>query len=138
MGNVHWTPELQRLLANIKIWSLVLKRRRGGRVNSKYLRRLSTRHNLDHARSASLAEAVAGRKEAMAAFKQYKKTSREKRDTWLDGLAQARVAAGKDKADSVHKNLKELKRVCCDNRIIKQVTGSTAAKESIHLLSDHA
>jgi hypothetical protein len=122
-GAVAWSPQLQQAIDMVTAWQLVCRRRRGVKVNSRYLHRICNQAGLPSAANSTLQEAQAELSMAYTAYKRIKQGADANRQTWLKGLAVALEEKGNTSASTHYRTLIEREKQRQAARQIKRVTG---------------
>ena len=95
MGAVPWTPELSKIRNTIEVWQLVHKRQKGYKVSARTILRKKTKAGMsDVETNVPTSFAISQVRLYFKKYKEYLKTASEKRQTFLDELAQARATEG--------------------------------------------
>ena len=94
MGNVEFSPTIQRQRDLMRFWKLILKRKRGQRIDTKYLSRWERKLNISNSFSTPLIEVHNNIKAATSAYICLKKEHSSLRDEWIEQLAAAKAEAG--------------------------------------------
>ena len=105
MGQKQWTPDFQAVREEVKLWNLVLRKKRGARVSGRYLERQIKICKQADALSLSLEEVVERRKRAYRAEKILAKVSEASRKSWLESLCEAKAEAGEGSKEMVLRRL---------------------------------
>jgi hypothetical protein len=127
-GKGFYSLEYSHALICHRFWVLLFKRRTGRKVGAKYLQRVAREAGLVPHINEPLHEVLRRRDDAWEAYKQVKKKSRPKRDTFLEGLATAREEAGMEKAAKGLIILKHRERQRHRSRILKSILNPTQRK----------
>ena len=120
-----WTPELTRLMTELRYWRGSLRQAEGRTYNAHFLYRLATALQLPTLPPSDSTEAIRSRIAAIKAKLRRKLGDPNRRETWLEGLAAAQTAAtGGDQA----KRLRHLMRTEEQRSHARQIrrTNSTA------------
>ena len=109
MGAIQWTPELSKIRHSIEVWQLVHKRLQGRKVKTRTILRKKIKAGMkdtytDVPKSFAILQVRAEYKK----YKEYRLNAETKRQTFQEGLAQARAAEGKT---SIVKEIERMKRV---------------------------
>jgi hypothetical protein len=105
-GAIPWSPQLQKLFDERKLWTLIIKKLKRVRTSSRKLRRLMVKVGNSDAFQISLEEAQSRRNQAHKAFKEGRKQAPHWRKNHLEQLAQA---LAQEKGTRVAQELKNLK-----------------------------
>jgi Reverse transcriptase (RNA-dependent DNA polymerase) len=124
MGQVAFSPQLQKACRCIKAWSLLQKKQKGMKVSSRLLQRSLKKANISyffrHAPIQTINEKL------RQAYKDYfviKGSHRELRNTYLENLAEALSAGSNTKRETMLKQLKEREKQRNTARKIKYLRG---------------
>ena len=93
-GAIDYSPTIQLQRDSLRFWKLILKRRKGQKIDTKYLSRLERRLNLSHTFQTPLNVIHQNIKDAHRQYAILKKTHSSLRDEWIEQLAAARAANG--------------------------------------------
>ena len=106
MGEVPWTPELQRIRNRIEYLTLSMRRKLGRKVHAITLIRTGKRAAMNvEANSAKQIKAMI--KDEYKIYRKMKKASYNNRENYLDSLAEALEKAGKGKRSRIVQSLKK-------------------------------
>jgi hypothetical protein len=105
MGQVPFSPRLVIHWNKILAWKLVLRHRRGSRIDSKYLQRTLRKANITDTHLLSELDVIDNLKEARLAYKVIKREAAQHRSTWLEDVAMARSSEGRSSVAQEIKNL---------------------------------
>ena len=94
-GNIEFSPTIQRQRNLIRFWKLILKRKQGQKVDTKYLSRWERKLHIENSFSTPLSEVLKNIKAATSAYHCLKKEHTTLRDEWIEQLAAARAEAGR-------------------------------------------
>ena len=127
MGETLWTPEYDTKRATVDLWNAVVRRLEGRAIDSKRIMRKASKLGLaSTVRGISLAEAKQHRQEAYKAKNRYKKHEDiSKRNTFIDGLAQAQADAGNIKKEQALLRLRTVEKQRLRSRVIRRARGKT-------------
>ena len=123
MGAIQYTPAYSAARTRIELWSLVVKKLRGGIVDSTYLRRKAKSAKVTDPLGRTLEEALEMRTAAYQDEKRLAKASEGKRQSWLETLAEARAEEGNLTQEQEIKNMLRREEQRKTARIIKRVNG---------------
>ena len=87
MGEVPWSMTLQRARDEIELWLNVVVRKRGSKVNTKYISRLERKVGIFHTLQHSLQDASDRLQEGYTRYYELKAIASELRESWLMELA---------------------------------------------------
>jgi hypothetical protein len=122
MGGVAWTPELASLSLKIKYWDLLLKRHQQRKVSTQLLARTRRQAGIKVKNGLTTEEIRQKLKVAKDAYYNYKKQHREKRGSYKQELATARVEAGLEKEATAVKNMDKREEQRMNARLIRFAT----------------
>jgi hypothetical protein len=108
MGGIPWSPKLQGFRNAIKLWSMILRKRKGIKVSNTRIRRLMAKTGIWNAFSADGVGAEMNVKTAHRLYRAAKKDASVWRDEFLHSLA---TATAKKNGTSCDHELKQLTRV---------------------------
>lgn len=128
MGNLQWSPDLQRERDVITLWTGVIKRRKGVRFSRSKIIRLADRHAISYPLQRTLAEAETELNEAYAKYHAGKKYHKERRTHFLESLAQARAQKSSTSAANQLKQLQSREELRLSFRQIKFALGTLSRK----------
>ena len=118
-GNIEFSPTIQHQRNLIRFWKLILKRKQGQKIDTKYLTRWEKRLHITNSFSTPLSEVKHNLNSASKKYKLLKKEHSSLRDEWIEQLAAARAAAGKlDSATELH-NLRQKEKIRNAHRQIR-------------------
>ena len=118
-GTVPYSPELQSLAREGRMWDLVLKKRCGRKVSSSIIRRLTKKCKIECPLLYSRNGVSKKRNTARKKYAELKPKAKELRDQWLDRLADLISSSmGEDKAKFI-RQLKTREEVRLSHRTIK-------------------
>ena len=93
-GNIDYSPTLQLQRNLIRFWKLILKRRKGQKIDTKYLSRWEKRLNLTHTFNTPTTTIKHHISTAMKRYNTLKKEHSSLRDEWIEQLAASKAEAG--------------------------------------------
>ena len=93
MGEVPWSTTLQIARNEIQLWANVVARKKGMKVNTRFISRLEKKANISHALRCTLLISVLRRQEAYKRYYLLKKNATELRESWLMDLAALKAKA---------------------------------------------
>jgi hypothetical protein len=128
VGNVPWSPEIQRLMDERKLWTNVIKWYKGIRISKKKIYRQMKRLGIVDAFHINLLEAQLKRNQAQTEWLAAIKKSPDLRRDWLKSLSEARAAKNKTEPESELKHLKQREKQREEARRRKTITGKGADK----------
>ena len=105
MGNVEWSPTLQRSRDIITYYLLTLRKLKGKRVSSRLLIRLSKKIHINYT-SKNIPHLKEKIQKAFQTYKEHKKNHQILRESFLEDLAQALETHGNGKKANIIKSLK--------------------------------
>ena len=122
MGEVAWSRTLQEAMDTIQLWKVVLSRKRGTRVSTRFISRLERRVDIVNSLHNSQTQVRIKLKEAYTRYYELKKDADKLREDWLQDLAaiQAKEQGG-DQA-SRYKSLLQRERQRHASRRLRRVT----------------
>ena len=123
MGAIPYTPAYSAVRTKIELWTLVIKKLKGGNVDSRFLQRKAKKAKIVDPLSRSIQDARDRRGDAYREEKRLAKKAGNDRKTWMESLVEARAADGNLSQAQELKNLlsrEEQRRVA---RIIRRVNG---------------
>lgn len=123
MGAVDFCPEYHLLSQKVITWRLIVKRKRGGSVDSRYFTRQLKKSALDRLQVHTLTfdQAIAQLRSAYIQLKLFSKTADQKRVSWIEELATARAVSSGLSAEQELKTMLHRERQRKEARIIKAV-----------------
>jgi hypothetical protein len=129
MGSVPWSPEIQQLMDTRKLWTNIVKLKKGVKISKKKIRRQLKRLGLSTSvLKGTLLEAQQQanqvRREWLAAVKQ----APDLRKSWLESLAQARAAENGTTAEKELKQLRHREKQQEESRRRRAISGKGADK----------
>ena len=124
-GACDWTPQFQKAITSIHMWTVKVKLLEGKRASTRHLLRLARKceYPLDQLRTTLLSEAKTNLKEAYVAYRAVCRSTITSRRTWLEELATAQAAEGNTTAEQLFLNLKRREQQRRSARRIKNVLG---------------
>ena len=123
MGQKQWTPDFQKVREDLKLWNLVLRKKRGNKVSGRFLERQMRKCGKPDVLSLSVEEILERRKQAYRAEKILAMQSEVNRISWLESLCQAKAEAGEGNKEAVYRNLIRIEDQRRNARIIGRVNG---------------
>jgi hypothetical protein len=124
MGQVAFSPPVQKAHRSIKAWSVILKKSKGMKVSSRLLQRSMRKANLD--KSMKHVNANTSKENLKQAYKHYysiKGSDRDLRKTYLEELVEALCAMGNVKKETTIKQIKEREQQRDTAKKIKYLQG---------------
>ena len=118
MGQVEWSPKLQRFRTEIELWSMMLKKRKGVKISNKRIRRFAKKVGILNVHSYNLPQVSDKLDQAFQEYKSAKKNAAVWRDGLLELLAEAR---SEKNGTSVELEMKKLKQVLFQKRTARNV-----------------
>jgi len=125
MGQVAWSPELQKALMEKKFWELMYRHSMGKSIGSRHLRRTAIAAGRLSDLSTPAAAIIDFRTAAHQAYKRQKKKATTMREKWLDDLALARSEAGLEKAANAARAMKTRENKVRKSRLRKRIMNPT-------------
>jgi hypothetical protein len=119
MGAVPFSPALSLAGKKIRAWKLVIRKKAGGFVHTKFLNRKLKAAGIDDISLLSIDDARENLRDAWQQYRCLKKRARSDRATWIEDLAAARAAEGNTSLASELKQLLLREQQRRDARIIK-------------------
>jgi hypothetical protein len=119
MGAVPFSPKLCLAGKKIRAWKLLLKKKSGGSVQTKYLQRKLKEADIADTALLSTADIQEHLRNAWQSYRILKKRATGDRATWIEELAMARASEGKTSVAVEIKNLLLRETQRRDSRIIK-------------------
>jgi hypothetical protein len=124
MGAVPYSPALCLAGEKIQVWKLILKKKQGGSIHSKFLYRKLKEVDLSaDVLDRSIAEIQGNLRDSWQRYRSLKKTAATDCVTWIEELAAARAVEGKTSLASEIKQIKLREAQRRDARIIKAAKG---------------
>ena len=122
LGGKEYCPELGALRHEIQLWMLMIKRRSGGKVNSRFLHRKAKRAKVTGYQRLSLDEL---REKKDDAFTRYWELAikPDRRLSWLEGLCEARAKENNTDGESELRQRIQAERSRKEARLIAKVNG---------------
>jgi hypothetical protein len=105
MGAVPFSPQLCLAGKKIRAWKLLIKKKSGGSVHSKFLRRKLKEAGITDYSLITTSEAKESLRNAWQRYRTLKKRAAGDRSTWIEELAAARAEEGKTSLASELKNI---------------------------------
>ena len=121
-GRVQWSPAIQHARDTIRLWTLIRKRLKKGRVGARLIVRLKKKLKITTNTKIPLEEVEVKLKKAYKEYKVCKKNDKELRRNFLESLAEAKALAGNRKASTVLKDMIHREEVRTTYRRIKYAT----------------
>jgi hypothetical protein len=140
IGQTQWTPEYAKLRTVLKFWVTIKRRHEGRRHKQRFVARLAKRAGLEDKVQASLEEASQQIIQIRERFRQYKLNHIQKREKWIEALAEARVTAQGGDSNSEHqiehqiRALQQREAIRRCHRVIKWAVQGDNAKQGISLV----
>jgi hypothetical protein len=125
MGVVPYSPNLALAGKKIRAWKLLLKKKSGGAVHSKYLARKLKEADIADIDLLSTDGIRENLRNAWQRYRILKKRASGDRATWIEDLATAWAAEGKTSVASELRNIKLREAQRRDARLIKSVNGDS-------------
>jgi hypothetical protein len=113
---------------HIKAWQLLLKKFKGGKVNSRYLNRTLKNAGIKDTSLLTESEVEDNLADSWLIYRKLKKEAPQLRATWLEEVAAARSAEGKTTLAQELKNLSLREQQRRDARLIKQSMSANSRK----------
>ena len=110
-GNIEFSPTIQHQRNLIRFWKLLSKRKRGHKIDTKYLTRWEKKLDIHNSFTIPLPEINQHLKTAYDKYKCLKKEHTALRDEWLDQLAAARAEAGNKDSTIELANLRQREKI---------------------------
>ena len=123
MGEKQWTPDYQMAREMVALWRLVVRKKQGKKVSSRFLERQMAKCNEVGALDLSLEEAIENRTCAYRAEKILAKVSVASRKSWLESLCEAKAEAGDLSKEQELRNRIRIEDQRRNARIISRVNG---------------
>jgi hypothetical protein len=124
MGAVPFSPRLVVVWNEIKAWKLVRRKLKGGKVNARFLQRVTKKALLADTDLLSLQEVEQKLSAAFFKYKTVKKEAMGYRNTWLEEVAAARANEGRLSVAQEIRNLQTREKQRREARQIKQAMAS--------------
>jgi hypothetical protein len=125
MGAVPYSPQLCFAGKKIRAWKLLLKKKSGGAVQTKYLQRKLKEADIVDTSLLTISDIQENLRNAWQRYRVLKKSSTSDRATWIEELAMARALEGKTSVASEIKNILLRETQCRDARIIKSANADS-------------
>ena len=130
MGKVPWTPDLTVARARVRFWTLLQTRKKGRKVSSRLLARTRKTANLTTGKHS----VKQIREELKAAYESYwelKKQGHQRRDQWLQNMAEAMAEEGGQKATHLKtlRTREAQRRTAAAIRRIRNKTSNTKIRQ---------
>ena len=106
MGQVEWSPALQRIRNEIDLWLSVVKLKRGGKVGKKLMLRKERKALIYDTRLLTLHQAIEFLKKAFKKYRAAKKDAATLRENFLDELSSRRAVRNNTTKEAEFKKLK--------------------------------
>ena len=126
MGNVEWSPTMQKMRDEIALWISVVKRKRGGRVCRKLLTRKEKKAGIYDTNLLTLDQALSRMRQAFHQYKQTKKDAKTLRDQFFERLSERRARRNNTAAES---ELKKLQNTNNQQRLWKKINATREKKK---------
>jgi hypothetical protein len=121
MGNLPWSPQLQRHFDKIELMKMVVRKRQGVRTSMSKIRRLMARTGEWHAIKVNLQGAEDLLDEAFKEYKDAREHVPELRDNHLDELDKAKAEKNKTMQVKEKKQRKEIEQQRKLSRVVKNL-----------------
>ena len=95
MGAIPYTPAYSEVRTKIELWTLVIKKLKGGDVDNRFLQRKANKVRIVNPLFRSIQEASERRATAYREEKRLAKRAGNDRKTWLESLAEASACIGR-------------------------------------------
>ena len=118
-GNVEYSPTLQLQRDLFQFWKLILKRRQGQKIDSKYLTRWERKLHLKHTFNTPIATIKNHIQSAKTHYQSLKKLHSSLRDEWIEQLAAAKAAAGNKNSVNILSQLRKREQIRRAHRQIR-------------------
>ena len=110
-GNVEFSPIVQHQRHLIRFWKLLLKRKNGIKVDTRYLTRWERKLQLKNTFSTPLSVIHSNIKTASKKYLILKKNHSSLRDEWIEQLASAKAQAGQEDSATILQNLRQREKM---------------------------
>ena len=110
-GNIDFSPVVQHQRDLYRFWSLILKRKQGKKIDTKYLSRWEKKLHLQHTFSTSISNIKLNIASAKSQYMHLKKHHSSLRDEWLEQLAAAKAQQGQKNSVSILHNLRQREKM---------------------------
>jgi hypothetical protein len=127
MGAHQWSPKYQNARNNVALWRLVVKKKLGGKVSSRFLSRQMTICSRPEAMRTTIEVATMMRNNAYRIEKALAKKSISLRKTWLVSLCEAKAAAGQGAEEAILRNTLRIEEERRNARLIRAVNNKLRA-----------
>lgn len=105
VGKVPFSPEVQSVRNEIRLWQVVLSRKKGSRVSTRYISKLERKAKKDSSLSHTTQQVAEKLRQAFMCYKTLKKKAILIREEWLKGLAREVARKGNRLASQEYMNL---------------------------------
>jgi hypothetical protein len=119
MGQVPFSLTLVLAWNKLKAWKLLIKKLKGGRVNSRFLHRVMKAAAIPDAKLLSVSEAEDNLANCQINYQRLKNEAPTLRASWLESLAVARATQGNSSVAQEMKNILTREKQRREARIIK-------------------
>jgi hypothetical protein len=128
LGKVPWSPEIQRLMDERKLWSNVVKWRKQIKISKKKIYQQMRRLGITNAFEVTLLEAQQQRNKAQKDWLKAIKIAPDLCKEWLKSLAEARAAKNNTTSNLELKQLKHREKQREEAQRRRNITGKGANK----------
>ena len=118
-GNIEFSPTVQRQRNLLRFWKLILKRKKGHKIDTKYLTRWEKKLQLSNTFQTTTSEILHNIRTAAASYKCLKREHSTLRDEWIEQLAASRAAAGNHDSSTELRNLRQKEKIRTAHRQIR-------------------
>lgn len=105
MGEVPWSRVLQESMDTIKLWSVVLSRKKGTRVSTRYISRLEQKVHIKDSLQHPLPQVTRLLTQAYHRYYELKKNAAQLRESWLKDLAALKAKHHGGNQEGIYKSL---------------------------------
>jgi hypothetical protein len=123
MGQVEWSPRLQKFRTAIELWSLILLKRKGVSASNRKIARLAKKAGVENANELTQQQV---QEKVDLAFKQYKEAKKQSgvwRNEFLEELAKNRAERKGTEVDSELRDMRRIEMQRTEARNIKRMRG---------------
>ena len=140
MGNVAFTTESAKMRVVIELWNNVIRKKNGKNISSTYIKRLAKSCNIHAPMDLSIEDCISERSQMYRNLIDFAKTDKQSRKEFIDSLADAVAAEGKEKKSNEIRRLNRTEEECYARRnihsVVKSYTGATTRVQLDHPSGD--
>jgi exonuclease III len=122
MGNIRWSPELQKARDRIEYFKASLSRAKGSKVSARFLIQLGKKCEAN-SRGMDILQLEKESHDAFVHYKTIRENHQERRDRFIDELAEAQAEAGNKKKAQILKDMIQVEKQRSVFRRISLIAG---------------